>query len=252
MFTQTSQGDILIEFTSDEVVGIKLSGGLDSAIVFYMLCKHIAINELKTAILPITLNDFAKPFQGEFAKRVIYWMRENFSNVKILPQAIKQCPEDGVYEQEQDIHLYETHQQTPFDIYFTGINKNPPKEVYLQFYNSEKELLEGPEEDRPGTDPISIEHPYFWNLGSCSVDGYWQLGKTLDQGVLQGNMTSISPLTNIDKKGVAELYDQFDLRQSLMMVTRSCENFDTILTNNFTTHCHTECWWCHERHWGFD
>ena len=248
MFASTSQGDILIEFTNDKVVGIKLSGGLDSAIVFYMLCKHITDNELETAILPITLNDFAKPFQGEFAKRVTYWMKANFPTVEILPNAIKQCPENGeAYEKEQDIHLYDTHQQTPFDIYFTGINKNPPKEVYLQFYNSEKELLEGPEEDRPGTDPINIEHPYFWN-----PDGYWQIGKTLDQGVLQGNMTSISLLTNIDKKGVAELYDQFDLRQTLMLITRSCENFDPIVTNNFTIHCHTECWWCHERHWGFD
>ena len=248
MFTSTSQGDILIEFTNDNVVGIKLSGGLDSAIVFYMLCKHITENELKTAILPITLNDWAKPFQGEFSKRVTYWMKNNFPTVEILPNAIKQCPEDGkAYEKEQDIHLYETHQQTPFDIYFTGINKNPPKEVYLQFYNSEKELLEGPTDERNIEQPISIEHPYFWNL-----DGYWQIGKTSDNGVKKGNMTSISLLMNLDKKGIAELYDLFDLRQTLMMVTRSCENFDPIVTNNFTIHCHTECWWCHERHWGFD
>jgi hypothetical protein len=211
-----------------------------------MLCKHITINKLKTAILPITLNDFAKPFQGEFAERVTYWMKHNFSNVKILPNAIKQSPEGGNYITEQDIHLYETHQQTPFNLYFTGINKNPPKEVYLQFYNSEKELLEGPEDDRESNQPTSIEHPYFWN-----PDGYWQIGKTNDNGVKKGNMTSISLLIDQDKKGIAELYDLFDVRQTLMMVTRSCENFDPVVTNNFTIHCHTECWWCHERHWGF-
>mgnify|MGYP000636762849 CR=1 FL=1 len=248
MFISTSQSDILIDFDdTHSTVGIKLSGGLDSAIVFYMLCNHITLNKLKTAILPITLNDWAKPYHGEFSTRVIFWMKTHFPRVNILPHAVKQSPDNGVYEQEQDIHLYETHQRIPFDIYFTGINKNPPPSVYLQFYNSKTELLEGPEADRPGTDPISIEHPYFWN-----TDGYWQIGKTKDNGVKKGNMTSISLLTNIDKKGVAELYDMFDLRQTLMLITRSCENFDSVLTNNFTTHCHTECWWCHERHWGFD
>ena len=44
MITSTSQGDILIEFTDEKVVGIKLSGGMDSAIVFYMVCKHIQEN----------------------------------------------------------------------------------------------------------------------------------------------------------------------------------------------------------------
>ena len=248
MFISTSQSDILIDFTDEKVVGIKLSGGIDSAIVFYMLCKHIQDNNLKTAILPITLNDWAKPFQEEFSKRVTYWMKSTFPSIEILPNAIKQCPKSHEgYEREQDIHLYETHQQTPFNLYFTGINKNPPKEIYSQFYNSKKELREGPEHDRPGTEPISIEHPYFWNR-----DGYWQLGRTNDHGVKQGEMTSISLLMHLDKKGIAELYDMFDLKESLYTITRSCENYDPVLTNNFTTHCHTECWWCHEKHWGFN
>jgi hypothetical protein len=248
MFTSTSQDDILINFDDTyNRVGIKLSGGLDSAIVFYMLCKHITTNKLETGILPITLNDWAKPYHEEFSTRIIFWMSQQFPRVNILPQALKQSPEGGDYSAEQDKHLYETHQRTPFDIYFTGINKNPPRNVYLQFYDSKKELLEGPVDNRDGVRPIEVEHPYYWN-----TDGYWQVGKTKDNGVKQGHMTSINLLANLDKKGVAELYDIFDLRQTLMLATRSCENFDSLLTNNFTTHCHTECWWCHERHWGFD
>jgi hypothetical protein len=247
MFTSTSQGDILIDFTDDKVVGMKLSGGMDSAIVFYMLCKHIKDNNLKTAILPITLNGWHKPYHGEFSKRIIYYMKSKFPTVEILPHALKDGTEHGDYSDEQNVHLYETHQKIPFDIYFTGVTKNPPREIYLQFYNSEKELLEGPTDNRDDNLVQDLEHPYFWH-----TDGHWQLGKTLDQGVKQGNMTSISLLIDKDKKGVAELYDIFDVRQTLLPETRSCENYDPIVTQNFTIHCHTECWWCHERHWGID
>lgn len=254
MFTSTSQGDILIEFTDEKVVGIKLSGGMDSAIIFYMVCKHIRENNLQTAILPITLDNPEKRYNGEFAKRVLYWIKQNFPTIEILPHELREAPgksegwvelsnDDWIYQQEK--LLYEIHQQTPFNIYFTGITKNPPKEVYLQFYNSEKDLMIGPNDDRDSLQPISIEHPYFWN-----TDGYWQIGRTKDQGVKQGEMVSINLLAQMDKLAVTELYDQFNLRQTLLLSTRSCENYDPVLTNNFTTHCHTECWWCHERHWG--
>ncbi len=264
MFTSTSQGDILIDFDNEEVVGIKLSGGMDSAIVFYMVCKHIQENNLQTAILLMTVD---KPGHGssnsDFAKKVLYWMKQNFPTVKILSHQLDKAPDtaedwatapnmdwarrepvdEWIYHQEKQI--YETHQHTPFNIYFTGITNNPPEESYSQFYNSKEELLEGPDDNRSSSHPITIEHPYF-----LDTDGYWKLGRTNNPEVKQGEMICINLLAHVDKIAVAELYDKFNLRQRLLPNTRSCENDDPVLTNNFTTHCNTECWWCHERHWG--
>jgi 7-cyano-7-deazaguanine synthase in queuosine biosynthesis len=60
-----------------------------------------------------------------------------------------------------------------------------------------------------------------------------------------GDRVFYSPLTNIDKQAIAELYDILGVRDSLYPVTRSCESF-----TQPTGHC-GECWWCKERQWGF-
>jgi 7-cyano-7-deazaguanine synthase in queuosine biosynthesis len=55
------------------------------------------------------------------------------------------------------------------------------------------------------------------------------------------------PFANLDKKGIAELYEHFNLMDTLFPITKSCE----AKTYDWTTpHCGT-CWWCHERQWGF-
>jgi 7-cyano-7-deazaguanine synthase in queuosine biosynthesis len=45
---------------------------------------------------------------------------------------------------------------------------------------------------------------------------------------------------------VSELYDYFDLQNTLFPLTRSCEQY----TDDFTQHC-DNCWFCGERKWGF-
>ena len=59
------------------------------------------------------------------------------------------------------------------------------------------------------------------------------------------------PLINLNKQGIAEIYEHYGLMDTLFNVTRSCECADPEKTNNFTTHCQSECWWCAERKWGF-
>ena len=57
------------------------------------------------------------------------------------------------------------------------------------------------------------------------------------------------PLYLIDKRFVADIFRQFNLINSLLPVTWSCEG--TIEAScNFTVHCE-ECWWCWERQWAF-
>ena len=52
-----------------------------------------------------------------------------------------------------------------------------------------------------------------------------------------GDNTSFKPLVNIDKKGVAELYEILGVTDTLFPLTRSCEDF----TDDFSKHCE-ECW----------
>lgn len=55
-----------------------------------------------------------------------------------------------------------------------------------------------------------------------------------------------TPVINIDKKGIADLYKKYNLLDTLFPLTRSC----TKKTKDFSKHC-GKCWWCKERKWAF-
>jgi len=100
----------------------------------------------------------------------------------------------------------------------TGITKNPPKTVTDNFLLPTKETLErNPEVVRP----------------------------TLY------NNTLYLPWTNIDKREVCNIYQQYNLLETLFTETRSCEWDHTVPTSDpGDFHC-GKCWWCEERLWGF-
>ena len=65
------------------------------------------------------------------------------------------------------------------------------------------------------------------------------------------------PWANTNKKGIAKMYRDENIIDSLLPVTRSCEwdptcdYYDVIGTvDPYLGHC-GECWWCKEREWGF-
>ena len=64
MIIKNSQQDIIIDESNDvKVIGLKISGGADSAIVGYMLCKYVTEERPDIKILPITTIHTGKPFQ---------------------------------------------------------------------------------------------------------------------------------------------------------------------------------------------
>jgi 7-cyano-7-deazaguanine synthase in queuosine biosynthesis len=72
------------------------------------------------------------------------------------------------------------------------------------------------------------------------------------------------PWANTDKQGIAKMYREEKLIDSLLPVTRSCEYDPTSdyyyantwprwgdeIRDPYLEHC-GECWWCKEREWGF-
>jgi hypothetical protein len=66
------------------------------------------------------------------------------------------------------------------------------------------------------------------------------------------------PWANTNKKGIAKMYRDENIIDSLLPVTRSCEwdptcdYYDVIgTTDPGLEHC-GECWWCKEKEWGFN
>ncbi len=211
MLIQNSQQDIHF-YNKKRKIGIKISGGADSAIVLYMLCKYIVENNTGAKIIPITVNHEGKDYQEKYAKQVINYCKNIFGNI-FSQHYIARNPTPDTYVQTQIDLVNTLYFKDIINCHYVGITRNPPKEISDTFGHP------GPSDDRsPG----------------------WHRNTVIENKIFR-------PLINIDKKGVAELYDTLGVTDTLFPLTRSCE----AVTSDFTEHCKTGCWFCQERYWGF-
>jgi len=220
MIFKNSQQDVNIEESNDiNVVSLKISGGADSAIVGYMLSKYVSKERPDIKIIPLTTNHPSKPYQGVFAPRIINFYKETFgehifgkhyiNNVEVM-----NTNED--YINAQFDNFLNANANENIQRNYSGITSNPPLDIVDTFRNKEGKLINGPCDNRNGKN-----FPVLNN-------GSWR------------------HLTNIDKKGVAELYETLGVMETLFPLTRSCEEH----TMDFSSHC-DDCWFCKERFWGF-
>ncbi len=80
MIVKNTQQDIIFD-TKKTKIGMKISGGADSAIVLYMLSKYVTENNTGAKIIPITVNHEGKDYQEQFAKQVVTHCKEVFGDI---------------------------------------------------------------------------------------------------------------------------------------------------------------------------
>jgi len=221
MVIPTSQGDVVIDITNvdkfpfTEVVnrvGIRISGGADSAIVAYMLALYKRDYRPNLTLHPITCVNNQKPYQEIFAKRVIEKITE-LTGVTFEEHIVEDVNGER-YTLDQKRVTDRIYANRLIDIHYMGETMNPP---------------------------IGTEESENWQFNGGGRD------KTRDAlGDTHTPVVIYRPIRNLNKKGVKELYDHFGVVDSLFPLTRSCE----IHTLDFSEHC-GKCWFCLERHWGF-
>ena len=229
MIINTSQEQIIINPDASGYpknnIGIKLSGGADSSILCYMLYKYAVEHEKK--LIPMTVVHGLKPTNLIYARKVYWWMVKHFG-VNVWHQehftAHSHGPDYTTVSENLEDRLFANG---TVDIMYSGITANPPREVWLKF--------EGVGDGGTDTD--------------LSVPG--GLPDSRDRTdkpkqTVYGN--KVFPFKNIDKKGVAELYDHFNVTDTLFPITRTCEDYST--DPDEVQHC-GKCVWCQERLWGF-
>ena len=202
-------------------IGIKMSGGADSAAVAYMLWKTIQENNIHCEVVVLTTNHQGKSFQEHYAKKTIEYLNNKFHKVKVLTHLVNQNPayykDDYTtsigYIEYQEMLVTWAFENLDIEAIYTGITANPPKEIHEKFRPNSKRPV-GPSDDRDNT-----TQDVTWN-----------------------------PLIYTDKKGVAHIYDFFDIRD-LFKITWSCEEY-AWPTGRRESHC-GKCWFCKEREWGF-
>lgn len=219
MIVKCDQGDF--EFSIPEKyskVGIKLSGGADSAILCYLLAKYKVTERPDLEIVITTGVIRTRPFQYEKASSV----RDKIAELLDVPvwQLFKKHHTYNMEtrtlrlrQHEETNRLYETGQ---VDCHIWGVTQNPPSDVM-------ETLLPGRDTTRDPT------------VGETKV---WR-------------DTSYNPFTNIDKRGVASVYRLQGVLDDIFPLTRSCEIDNTYVFTDATTCQTANCFWCQERKWGF-
>lgn len=221
----TSQGDVVIDVLDSEInIGLRISGGTDSSMLLYLMAIFKRDYRPDINLFPMTVVNPFKPYQEIYSQQVINKVTE-LTGVKI-ENLFAVCP---TLEDKDQFGLMQKHATKKWwttvklDFHMIGETKNPPSEDNAKFVY----------DDGGGPDPRRD--------GLVDQDAVVILTDHLKFRLLK-----MRPFRNIDKKGVAELYEKFGITNTLFPITRSCEKH----TTNFSKHCE-ECWFCKEREWGF-
>ena len=230
----------------DSKILLSLSGGLDSASLFFLICKHFPDME----IIPFTGKDVRAPFDTERAEDITQWMRERFPKSNILPREefLYDHYDKFWYQQAkdrwEDEFVLVNGKKVPRCNYVTGLSKmliirhetNKLREKY-----SIRLKVSG----QTSNPPIEEQKKYnFYDLAERRRDG-----PNKDKQQLVGYHT-YSPFIHVDKKFVADIYRKNNLMEDLYPLTGSCVGTE-LVTDYFTKECR-QCFWCHEKKWAFN
>lgn len=217
-------------------VMLSLSGGLDSASLMFLICKHFPTVE----IIPFTGKDETVPFDFQSALSVIQWIKDFFPNAKILK-----------------------HEWYSFDIWDPEWRKIAEKEwvnqgegKYTKLSGLTKVLIMDHENKKlfdryPDalkvvgmTKAPSVEELEKYNFNMSKVENR----RIYDYKDPYGEVLYY-PYINVDKKFVAGVYKDYDLK-GLYNLTSSCVGSKED-TDYFTKPC-GKCFWCKEKEWAFE
>ena len=200
----------------DENVGIMVSGGADSAILLYYLMAHTT-----DKIHIYTLGSNLKHRRNAIvAPQVVEKCIELTGNINVVHHiSYNENAGDGTLNNSAK----EAQTNGIISIVYGGLTMNPPNAIAESFT------------------------PALARESSRSDSG--------DNNVFHNDNKFYTPWANTNKKGIAQMYRDENVIDSLLPVTRSCEYDPTCdYFNNITDpklgHC-GECWWCKEREWAF-
>ena len=122
------EGSSDIEEIPVNVIGQWMSGGADSSLLAYLLCKKIRDEELDIKFQPISVRR-GRPNNPIYAGNVIDFIEEDLGVDFILPHEVYYPPLDDEYMREIKIFWERddyNFRHRKFEILYSGITSNPP------------------------------------------------------------------------------------------------------------------------------
>lgn len=247
----TPYGVVYMNYTA-KTHAIRLSGGLDSAVMLYMLAKSIKKNNATGIIRPLTVRrgnptDLIKYNRVDvypYVDTIIDWVRSEFPTVKII-DSVKEDANYWWIAEFVDGKNRSSYSETQTNLsrylhwrYCKSDASDINDIIYCEYCGTTKNPNdpEMPQSDESHRDKI---------ISGAIVTGS---PTVVDTGIdeYRGAMT-YEPFRNADKRITIWLANYLGILDKVLELTRSCEG-DAASTNNFTKEC-MECWWCNERHW---
>lgn len=233
---------------------VKLSGGADSSIVYYKLCKELSERNLDFPLYVGTLDAEGKDWYSHYAKKVIKFTKLH-TGIEPIEHRVEYLSNPWTitdYENVQDKMMNKFINQGLVNVYYGGLTQNPSSsdmvnqgfDVPGMTFKSKQECINVSKQKDSKRD----NHNLKYSVGYGS-------GPTRNRIPYMG----ITPFVHEDKKqGSYNMYEQLGLLDSLFPITYSCEerdtNFKDVLSvvDGYQEHSHCgQCWFCLERAYAF-
>ena len=242
MFTD----DVMEIINKQEFIGLRLSGGIDSATLCYITMKYFP--HLK--IVPITLFNKMRPRAAISVEKVISQLKILNPNSELLPREIGYFDTSG-YKRNPNSKV-KTH---PKDV----LHKEFDRYLYDKYEGKLNFIMSG-ETLNP---PISEQQKLMVGTENTFPKDRNQTGETLLKGSYKGILRyEYKPFRNYNKKQVAEVVQELGLMSTLFPYTETCETephkyrdyyartFEIEYVDPDNEPCQG-CWPCREKYWAY-
>ncbi len=200
-----------------KAVMVAVSGGMDSAVLLYMLCKQIRDNNLGIPVYTGTASYNSDRVATFHASMVVKHMRKEFPDITIHPMywtgegnvgEIKPLLVETMYS---DIRLKNGWTKHQFKLWW-GVTGNPSDDSF-KFVEPEGHYVVPRE---PNHSPAKVRY----GLGFAN------------------------PFARIDKRLIVAAQIEYGLFECYTSITNSCTSLTEYQCN--------KCWWCQERDWAIE
>ena len=204
---------------------LTLSGGTDSALVFYLICEYVVKNDIQGfQITPIHGWDMNRvnSYSPNAAKKVYSYIKDKFPTVKINDLYLfayhKLKGETKAKYHNPVFRLFEKEGMCDPSMVFSGISLSPQ-------------------------DP-SFNPPVDAGNGSADRQANPTFNRNVGDKTARGvNFEDSNIITSYDKKWVSRMYQEKNLTE-IFQHTVSC------IGDEPNGPC-KKCWWCYEKYWAF-
>jgi len=211
----TSQDTIEFDLKGYTGVAVSLSGGADSATLFYCLAEYVTVEKLDVKLYPITISNKSDSVAAHTATLVVNFVRKRFPTV-FIEQICKSISLGGDFKAPTaDKIILDMYQKGEIQAYIEGVTRNP--DSTFNFIHPNKHHVPAEEFREVYIPKTKVSH---------------------------GGLLRIRPFAGINKQGVCEISNQKRITARILLMTRSCTDLKEFRCNT--------CWWCQERHWGFN